>query len=561
MRAIRVAALGGLGLAASLGLASAATPDLGTPAQRDAGKLLYEKYCSQCHGEKGDGAGVAAAHLKPKPRDFTKGKFKIRSTPGGSVPTTADLVRIIRHGMPYSTMPAWPSFKDDELQSLAYYVKSFSPHFSDAESNADPVPLPQPPPFSKERAEQGKKLYADTGCARCHGVAGRGDGPSAPTLKDDWGNHLHPAVLERPWTFRGGATRADIFRAITTGLTGTPMPAFQEALSEEQRWQLVDFIASLSGREQPNYSNLVRVARVNGELDITQADETFASAEPAFFPVVGQISQPGREFHPSCNGIEVTAVQNGTDIAIRLRWTDMRAETSGKNDPAQKVPDWKDDPFGGAPKAAAPATDSGDVWGDEVATPAAGGTAASGAGGDFWGEGESEPAAASQTPETEFSDAVAIQFPLDEATEVRRPYFIFGDAGHAVDLWFLDLAHANPVQYVGKGYESLESQGAGDLSAIKQYEQGRWTAIFKRPLRSRGGAHLEEGKFTPVAFSVWDGFNRERGNKRGLTTWYHLYVEAGTPESPVAPMARAAGSVLAVELVVIAVARRRRKAS
>ena len=174
------------------------------------------------------------------------------------------------------------------------------------------------------------------------------------------------------------------------------------------------------------------------------------------------------------------------------------------------------------------------------------------------GEGESQPSAAAQTPETEFSDAVGIQFPLDAETSIRRPYFIFGDSGHPVDLWFVDLAHSKPLQYVGKGYEALESQGSGDLHVTTQYEKGRWTVTFVRPLRSRGGAHLEEGKFTPVAFSVWDGFNRERGNKRGLTAWYYLYVEAGAHESPLGPMAKAAGSVLAVELVVIAVARRRR---
>ena len=40
----------------------------------------------QCHGDKGDGNGVAAPHLQPRPRDFTSGKFKIRTTPSGKLP-------------------------------------------------------------------------------------------------------------------------------------------------------------------------------------------------------------------------------------------------------------------------------------------------------------------------------------------------------------------------------------------------------------------------------------------------------------------------------------------
>ena len=74
----------------------AAQPDLGTEAQRESGKALYTKYCAQCHGENGDGEGYATVHLLPKPRDFTTGKFKIRSTPTGALPTHQDLVNIIR---------------------------------------------------------------------------------------------------------------------------------------------------------------------------------------------------------------------------------------------------------------------------------------------------------------------------------------------------------------------------------------------------------------------------------------------------------------------------------
>jgi len=83
-------------------------PDVGTEAQREAGKALYLKNCAQCHGEKGDGAGYATPHLSPTPRDFTSAKFKVRTTPNGTLPTHQDLVNIIRRGMPYTSMPAWP---------------------------------------------------------------------------------------------------------------------------------------------------------------------------------------------------------------------------------------------------------------------------------------------------------------------------------------------------------------------------------------------------------------------------------------------------------------------
>ena len=55
----------------------------------------------------------------------------------------------------------------------------------------------------------------------------------------------------------------------------------------------------------------------------------------------------------------------------------------------------------------------------------------------------------------------------------------------------------------------------------------------------------------PVAFSVWDGFSRERGNRRGLTLWYSLYVEPEVVPSAVGPMVRTALFILAIELAVI----------
>jgi mono/diheme cytochrome c family protein len=59
--------------APTLQLVRAQGPDLGTEAQRESGKKLYLKYCSQCHGETGDGEGYATPPLLPNPRNFTSG--------------------------------------------------------------------------------------------------------------------------------------------------------------------------------------------------------------------------------------------------------------------------------------------------------------------------------------------------------------------------------------------------------------------------------------------------------------------------------------------------------
>ena len=234
--------------AAPTGSVRAQGPDLGTEAQRESGRTLYVKYCSQCHGEKGDGEGYATSHLSPRPRDFTTGKFKVRTTPNGALPSHQDLVNIVRRGMPYTSMPAWPTLSDQEVSDLSYYIKTFSPDFANPEIVPQPVPLPSAPAATNESIELGKKLYVENGCVKCHGTLGRGDGPSATTLKDDLGRPLRAADLSQSWTFRGGSSREDIFRTMSTGLNGTPMPSFLDALPPEQRWAITDFIVSLGER-------------------------------------------------------------------------------------------------------------------------------------------------------------------------------------------------------------------------------------------------------------------------------------------------------------------------
>ena len=503
-------------------------PDIGSEAQREAGKTLYLKYCSQCHGEKGDGEGYATPHLDPRPRNFTTGKFKVRTTPNGALPTHQDLVNIIRRGMPYTSMPAWPELSDADLSNLAYFITTFSADFSNAELVPKPMEFPGAPASTNETVELGKKLYEENGCLKCHGNIGRGDGPSAPTLVDDFGHPIRAADLAQRWTFRGGPTREDIFRTMTTGLNGTPMPSFADALQPEQRWAITDFIASLSPEDGPGYTNLVTAKYALDPIDLTKGAAGFESAPVARFPIIGQIMEPGRQFHPPATSVRVQAIYDTESIAVLVRWHDMRADNTGKNDPTLPVPIEEEEAQAGA---AAPT-------GQEAAAAAA-------------ADPFAETAAAPTAPPSEFNDAVAIQIPSAVPTGARKPYFIFGDAQNSVDLWYFDLGRSEPIQFTGRGSADLAPNDTGDLTGVASYDQGEWTVIFKRPLRPSAGAPFTSAGFLPIAFSVWDGFSRDRGNKRGLTSWYSIYMEPEVVPSPLGPMARTALVILVIELLVI----------
>lgn len=590
-RGLKRAALVGLaalvalaGLLAVPAPAAAATPapELGTDAQRAAGQKIYTKWCAQCHGDAGDGQGIAAPTLRPAPRDFTSGKYKVRATPSGSLPTDADVKRSIKLGLPYTGMPAFEQFSDEELSALVYYLKSFSADFADPERYLEPLELPKPPPYSAAAEEEGRAAYQELGCAACHGETGRGNGPSAPSQRDDWGHPIRPADLTKPWAFRGGATRADVFRAIATGFNGTPMAGFWGAVPPEKLWKVVDYIVSLSGNvgEAP-YGNVVAAVGIDDDLDLERGAELFAAAPPTLIPLIGQIMEPGRDFHPATNAVEVRAVFNEKEIAFLVSWHDMRAETAGRNAPDLEVPTAEERPAAGGGSAAEDAGGGG-FWGDEVADDVHGGGGGgedAGAGDDFWGEaaptpapappadegggfwdeGSAAPAAA--TADTEFSDAIGIQLPQTLPDGVVQPYFLFGDAQNPVDLWYADLGAAAGGEgklYTGRGAAAL-TPGDGDSPTVHAvYTADGWAVAFKRARLPRSGVGFVEDAFVPAAFTVWDGFERERGNRRALSAWQYVYVQPRERPSPVGPIAKAGLAVLALELLVIGWVRRRK---
>lgn len=227
-----------------------------TPDLLELGAKVYRGACQGCHGEKGNGQGREGALLSIPPRDFSTGQYIIRSTPLGSLPLDADLFGSIRRGFrPGVGMPAFTFLSDREVWAVIAHVKTFSPRFK-SEKPAAPVPLAPPPADLKSLAPQGQGIFMGPGaCFVCHGMQGQGDGPAAPGLVYVSGSHqgkpVKPANLHRAMDFKGGSRPEDIFRSISTGLDGTPMPGFAASLSVEQRWQVTAFILSLNPPAPP----------------------------------------------------------------------------------------------------------------------------------------------------------------------------------------------------------------------------------------------------------------------------------------------------------------------
>ena len=92
------------------------------------------------------------------------------------------------------------------------------------------------------------------------------------------------------------------------------------------------------GAAAPGYSNLVVAKHVQDPIDLAKGAANFASAPAARFPIVGQIMEPGRSFHPPATSVIVQAIYDAESIAFLVRWHDMSAEKTGKNGPSLPVP-------------------------------------------------------------------------------------------------------------------------------------------------------------------------------------------------------------------------------
>lgn len=104
--------------------------------------------------------------------------------------------------------------KPDEWKAPARAAKKKNPVASDDKSIA-----------------AGKAAYVGN-CLACHGKTGKGDGPSAPGLEKHPGDLTGGKVQDQ--------TDGELFWKITTGRK--PMPAYEKTLSDEQRWQVVDYL-------------------------------------------------------------------------------------------------------------------------------------------------------------------------------------------------------------------------------------------------------------------------------------------------------------------------------
>lgn len=249
------------------------------PTETAPGIRLYKDKCSHCHGESGTGNGRAARHLFPLPRNFAGQRFRYVSASNG-LATDNDLIKVIRSGLPGSSMPAFPDLSESELESLLPVLRDFHRRGVEASLKtltnskeelddlvdvrtrpAKELDIPDVPSDSDAAIRQGEQLFQSTGCRQCHTQPNSAEYASnRKRLFDESGQ----PILARDFSIdpiKGGKSLDEIYRRLSLGIPGTPHPSFAGSPSETM--DLATYVLSIANGEKSPSTNSTRRARLS----------------------------------------------------------------------------------------------------------------------------------------------------------------------------------------------------------------------------------------------------------------------------------------------------------
>jgi len=219
---------------------------------------LYVQHCARCHGLNGTGDGDAHTMQRPWPRDFTTGEYKFRSTPAGTLPLLSDVERVVAHGIPRTSMSGYAKWlTPEEIKLVSEYVLDLSRTSGLPEAPEKAIRIPSDLEtggisagdaggalLDAPRLARGKAVFA-ANCVSCHGADGRGLGELAGQMKDEDGFLINPVDLTDAHGYGGGSSAADIYKTLTTGIPGSPMPMFGASMDDAARADVAAYVRSL----------------------------------------------------------------------------------------------------------------------------------------------------------------------------------------------------------------------------------------------------------------------------------------------------------------------------
>jgi mono/diheme cytochrome c family protein len=191
---------------------------------------------------------------------------------------------------------------------------------------------PPEPAVTPELIAHGQQVF-NQNCASCHGPKGEGNGSCAAFLSPRPRNFVAGVMRFKSTPGAELPTDADMFRTVSLGLRGTPMPPWKFLLSENDRWAAVAYIKQLAPAlaqkpgtpvqlgAEPKEISPVRVARgkqmfLDAGCPTCHGDEGYGDGQSADTLLdYAQMPIRPRNFH---KGLEFKRGHTLRDIALTI---------------------------------------------------------------------------------------------------------------------------------------------------------------------------------------------------------------------------------------------------
>lgn len=181
----------------------------------------FARGCAICHGAPGEPRSPGALAMLPRPPDLAgiAGKWE-----------DAELFRIVKHGVRFTGMPAWPTqTRDDEVWAMVAFLRD----------------LPAMEPAIYRRLAYGEGMppavhvtglaQALDECIRCHGADGMGKSPLVPVLAGQNETYL----LESLRSYAAGHRASGIMQLSVLAIDPVHLPALARHFAGQARKALV----------------------------------------------------------------------------------------------------------------------------------------------------------------------------------------------------------------------------------------------------------------------------------------------------------------------------------
>ncbi|MFQ5444301.1 MAG: ethylbenzene dehydrogenase-related protein, partial [Nitrospinales bacterium] len=333
----------------------------------------------------------------------------------------------------------------------------------------------------------------------------------ADSLMDVWKHAVFVHDITSPAYLKSGQTAKDLFRTLTTGLDGTPMESYVH-LPEEDRWALVHFIRSRFVKElkKAEFETDLYSYKVDSELNTDVNSPVWEGVKTTELVLRPLSSRRG-----AVETINFASVNNGEQLAIRLRWEDPT-----KND----FKDIRQDYFK-----------------DGVAVQFALGSVTlhtHGHNEPFFGMGNRGKIVNIWHWKAGRAEAVQAEDDMEYAGGVDMDALIYGGmrSNPVASLTSISDSEVQELNAEGFGTVTPQPEDKQNVDGHGEWKDGVWTVVLVRDMVKVGewDVNLVRKDSALTAFAVWDGQKEDRNGRKVISVWQRLNILTENPVNSVA---------------------------